>query len=106
MHQVGEFDGVLNEKDGNVVADQVKNSLVGIKFHSKAAHVAGQVGGAARTDHGGEADEDGCLALGVGEKARASQILERFVDLKYPVGSRASGVNYALGDALVVKMSD
>ncbi len=32
MDEIGEFNGVLNEKDGRVVADQVEVAFLGIEF--------------------------------------------------------------------------
>ena len=58
MDQIGKLDRVLNEEDGNVVADQIEVAFLGIELDGEAAHVARQVGRAARADDGREAHED------------------------------------------------
>ena len=43
MDQIRKFHRVLNEKDGNVVADEIEVSFLGVKFHGKAAYVSREV---------------------------------------------------------------
>ena len=48
MDQVGKLDPVLNEEDGDVVADEIPVALLGVEADGKAADVAGGVGRASR----------------------------------------------------------
>ena len=43
VDQVGELDGVLDEEDRNVVADQIEIALLGVKLDSEASNISGQV---------------------------------------------------------------
>jgi hypothetical protein len=43
VDDVGELDAVLDEEDGDVVADQVEHALVGVELHREAPHVAHRV---------------------------------------------------------------
>ncbi len=47
VDEVGEFDGVLDEEDGDVVADQVPVAVLGVELDGEAADVAGEISGAA-----------------------------------------------------------
>src|SRR5664279_4916789 len=40
MDEVGEFDGVLDEENRNVVADQVPVAFLGVKLDGKSAYVS------------------------------------------------------------------
>ncbi len=59
VDEVGELDGVLDEEDGDVVADEVPVAFGGVHLDGEAADVAGRVGRAHVAGDGGEADEDG-----------------------------------------------
>ena len=41
VNEIGKLDGVLNEKDRDVVADDVPVALLGIELDCEAAHIAG-----------------------------------------------------------------
>ena len=43
VDEVGEFDRVLDEEHGDVVAHQVPVALFGVELRRKAAHVTGQI---------------------------------------------------------------
>lgn len=40
MDKIREFDGILDEKDGNVIADQIPVALLRIKLYGKATNIA------------------------------------------------------------------
>lgn len=102
MNDVGKLDGVLDEKDGNVVSDNVPVSLVGVKLEREAAHIANRVGGPARAQDGGEAGKDGRGAACIVEHAGARELGDRFVQLEVAVGAGSAGMDDSFGDALVV----
>ena len=52
VNEVGKFHRVLNKKDRNIVSDQIIIAFVGVKFDGETAHVARQIGRAARTGNG------------------------------------------------------
>ena len=59
VDEVGELDGVLDEEDGNVVADEIPVAFGGVHLDGEAADVAGGIGRAHVAGDGGEADEGG-----------------------------------------------
>ena len=58
MDDVGKLDGVLDEEDRDVVADQIPIAFLGVELDGKAAHVAGEIERAFRAGDGAEAHED------------------------------------------------
>jgi hypothetical protein len=62
MDNVGELDGVLDEKDGDVVAYDVPVALLGVELDGKAAHITDGIGRATASQDGREAKKDWCLA--------------------------------------------
>jgi hypothetical protein len=106
VDEVGELDGVLDEEDGDVVADEVEDAVFGIELRREAAHVADSVGGAARAGDCGEAHEDGRPDRGVLQELGHRVGRHGLVDLEVAVGAGAAGVDDALGDTLVVEVGD
>ena len=40
VDDVGEFDRVLDEEDGNVIANEVPDTLIGVELHRKPTNIA------------------------------------------------------------------
>ena len=57
VDQVGKLQGVLDEEDRHIVADEIEVALVGVELDGKTSDVARQVGRAARAGDGRESDE-------------------------------------------------
>ena len=106
MHEVGELDRVLDEEDGDVVADDVPVALLRVQLHGEAAHVTGEVERALAAGDGGEAHERRRLLAGPLEQVGRGQLGQRFVGLEEAVRAVAPGVDDTLGDALVVEVED
>ena len=96
----------MDEEDGDVVADNVPVALLSVHLEGKAADVPDGVGGATASQDGGEADEDGGLAGGVGEDAGVGELLDRLVESEGTKGAGATGVDDTLGDALMIEAVD
>lgn len=47
VDEAGEQDGIADEEDRRVVADQVPNAVIGVELQGEAAGIARSVGGAA-----------------------------------------------------------
>jgi len=43
VNQIGKLDRILNEKDRNVIADQVPVAFLGVELHREATHVARRI---------------------------------------------------------------
>lgn len=61
MDEVREFDGVLNEEDGRVVAHQVVIPLPGIEFGGESADVPHRIRGSPESLHVGKTHKDWCF---------------------------------------------
>ena len=106
MDEVRELHRVLDEEDGNVVADQVPVPFVGVELDGESANVARGVGGAALAEHRREPHEDRRLLACLGEHRGAGDVGQRLVTLEVAVRRRPARVDDPLGNALVVEMGD
>lgn len=106
VDKVGELDGILNEEDRNVVANNVPVALLGVKLDSKASNIPNGVSTASASKDGGEADEDRCLAGCVRQYWGVSEVSETLVDSKCSKGASATGMYDTLGNTLMVKTVD
>ena len=106
VDQVGKLDGVLDEEDRDVVADDVPVALFGIKLDGKAAHVARQVGRALVARHGREAHEGRGLFAGALEDIGRADLGQAVVKLEMAMCAVAARVDDPLGDALMIEMED
>ena len=106
MDQVGELDRVLDEEDGDVVADEIPVAFLGVELHREAAHVAGQVGGALVARHGGEAHEDRHLLARPLEQVRRGDVGQGFRRLEIAMDAEAACMHHPLRDALMVEVED
>ncbi len=70
MHQIGKFHRVLNEKDWNVVADQIPVTFVCVEFNGESSHIARCIRGAPFSNHCREAHEDRRPFACLGEEGR------------------------------------
>ncbi len=102
VHAVRELDGVLDEEDRDVVADQVEDALTGVELVAKPP-VSRTVSDDPR---GKPTTVENRVNTGVSTSACEEPRLGtggRAVALEDPVRARAPGVHHALRDALVVK---
>ena len=106
MDEVGEFDRVLDEEHGNVVADEIPVPRLGIELHGEAPDVTRQIGGTLVPGDGREADERRCPLAGPLEEVSAGDVGERFVVLEEAVRAEAPGVDDTFRNAFVVEVED
>ncbi|TCN48201.1 hypothetical protein EV641_118125 [Rhodococcus sp. SMB37] len=105
MDDVGELDGILNEKHRDVVSHKIENTFVGVELGCESASVAHRVGGATRTEHRREAHEDrGLHALG--EEPGTGEARRGAVPAEHSVRCSTARMNDALGDSLVIEVRD
>ena len=76
----------------------------GIELDGKAAHVAGRVGRSRDPATVEKRTKTGVLALGSLQKLGLGKDAQRLVHLEEPVRGRATGVDDALRDALMVEV--
>ena len=106
VDEVGKLHRVLDEEDGDVVADQIPVAFVGVELDGEAAHVARRVGRAALAGDGREAHEHRRALAGLGKERGARVLRQRLVALEVAVRRRAARVHDALGNALVIEVGD
>ncbi len=106
MDQVGELHRVLDEEDRDVVADDVPVALPGVKLDREAAHVAREIGGTFAARDGREAHESRRLLAGALEDVGAGDVGERLVSLEKAMRAKASRMDDALRNALMVEVED
>lgn len=106
MYHIGEFDGVTDEEDGQIVSDQIIVPVFGVEFYCKPSRVAGCVGRSSCTDNCRETHKNRRLLLGVLKEFRVSILCHALGNLEVTMSPRTFGVNDALGDAFAVKVSE
>src|SRR5450756_2228955 len=67
MNEVGEFDGILDEENRDVVDDQVPVAFLGVKFDGKSAYVTRGVYRTRAACYGRYASKHGCLLTYLGK---------------------------------------
>ena len=111
MDKVGEFDGVSDEEDFQVVADQVPVAVLGVKLDRESAWVAQGLRGCAAVNDRGKPDKSGsALALFL-KQLRTGVFGDRLVPdgsigFEVAVCACAAGMDNALRDALPVEVGD
>ena len=72
VDEAGEHDGIVDEEDGGVVADQVPVALLGVDFDGESARVADGVCRAALATDSRETDSQRSLLADLGEDGGAA----------------------------------
>ena len=106
MDEIGKLDRVLDEEDGNVVADEIEIAFVGVELDREAAHVARQVACPRAAGDGREPREDLRLLAFLGEERRLRQVRNGIGHLEIAMRARTARMNDALGNSLVIEMGD
>ena len=106
VDQVGELDGVLDEKDRDIVPDEVEIPLLRIELDGEAADVTREVARSTGARHRREANEDGRPERGILKERGLGVPRERLVNLEVAMGAGAARMDHALGNPLVIEMGD
>src|SRR5674476_3138 len=101
MDEVGEFDGILNEENRDVDADQVPVAFLGVELDRKAAYVARGVDRAGAARDGRQARKHGGFLAHLGEYPGAGVLLQRGGQLEESMRTRSSRVHDTLRNTLV-----
>ncbi len=104
MDEVRELDRILNEEDGNVVADDVPVAALRIQLHGKPADVAREVERALAADDRRETHERRRHLAATLEQVRARDVGKRIVSFEKPVRAEAARVHDAFGYSFVIEM--
>ncbi len=106
VDQVGKLDGVLNEEDRNIIADEIPVAFLCIELHCKTAHVARKVSRALVARNRRETDEGWCLFPGALQEIRLCVCGEGLVSFEEAMRAVTARMHDALGNALMVEMED
>lgn len=104
VDDVGEFDGILNEKHGDIVPDEIPVSFTGVKLDGKSTNISDGVRRPARSENGGKSDEKGGFIRGVVEDVCARKLGDGGMQTEDTVGTRAPCMDDTLGNPLMVEM--
>src|ERR1035441_7421609 len=95
MDEVGEFDGILDEENRDVVADQVPVAFLGVKLDGKSAYVTRGIHRTRAAGNGGYTGKQGCLHTDLGEYPGGGVSFQRDGQLKESMRARRARVNDA-----------
>lgn len=79
MNDIGELDGVLNEKNGNVVPNNIPIALLGVELDGKAPHITNSIGAASGSQHCRESEKNRCGARGISKDPSTRDIFGTLV---------------------------
>ena len=106
MNEVGKLEGVLDEEHGNVVADDVPITLLGVELDGKTTDVSREIGRPLVARDGREPHEGRRLFAGALKEVRGSDPRQGLVVFEVPVRAKAPGVHDTLWNPFVIEMKD
>lgn len=106
MDEIRKLDRILNEEDGNVVADKVPVSLHGVELHGKTAHIPRKIGRPFVAGDGREPHEGRGLLTRPLKQIGPGMGGKGFIGLEVAMGSIATSMNHTLGDSFVIEMEN
>ena len=106
MDEVGEFDGILDEENRNVVADQVPVAFLGVKLDGKTAYVTRGIDRTGTACDGRYTGKHRCLLTHLGEYLGGGVLLQRGGQLEKSMHARPPRMNDPLRNSLVIEMGD
>jgi hypothetical protein len=106
VDDIRELDRILDEENGDVVANDIPVALRGVELQGKATSVTDGVRATTASKNCRETLEHGSGASRVREHLGAGVLLQTLVHLEGTKGTGATGVDDTLGNALVVEAVD
>jgi len=103
MDKIGELDRLLDEEDGDVVADNVPIAFFGVEFGGETSNVSDGVCATSATLDGREANKGWGGAGSVGQDPSGGHILKTLEELELAMGTSASSMYNTFRDTLVVE---
>src|ERR1035437_11060150 len=104
MDEVGEFDGILDEENRDVVADQVPVAFFSVELDGKSAYVTRGIYRTRAACDGRYTSEHGGLLTYLGEYTGGGVLFQRGGQLEESMHARRSRVNDTLRNTLVIEM--
>ena len=106
VNDIGELQSILDEKDGNVVSNNIPITLLCVVLDSEPADIADGVCGATATKHSGESNEYGCLAGRIREDLGGCDVCSRLKEGELSEGTDTSCMDNTFGNTLVIEALD
>jgi hypothetical protein len=106
MDEIGKLDRILNEEDGNVVADEVEIALVSIEFDGEASGIAGACPLPPRRRRRSRTARTVLFSCLSQQGTKRALDEESDGHLKVTVSPRATRVNNTFWNSLMVEMRD
>jgi len=106
VDDVGKLDGILDKEDGNVVADQIPVTLLGVELDSEPTHITNRIGAPAAAKDSREADEHRRYARRICQDGRKRHVLGTLVHAELSECTATARVDNSLGDPLMIKAVD
>lgn len=103
VNNIGELDSILDEEDGDVVPDNIPVALGRVHLDGEPAHITDGVGTTLATLDSREAQEERCLAAGIGQHTGGRDVLGALEELEGAESACAASMHDAFGDAFVVE---
>src|ERR1035437_1354623 len=104
MDEVGKFDGILDEENRDVVADQVPVAFLGVKLDGKPAYVTRGIDRTRAACDGRYAGKNGGLLAYLGEYPGGGVLLQRDGQLEESMRARRTRVYDTLGNTFVIEI--
>ena len=103
LTEIREFDGLLDEENGDVVPDNIPVSLIGVKLDGKSSNIAHRIRAPSASLHSREAHEDRRVPRHIRQDPSVCEILCAFLELEVPKRTGTTRMHHSLGNTLVVK---
>ena len=104
--EVGEFDGILDEKHRNVVSNNIPISLVRVEFDRDASYISHGVRTTSASLYCGKAEENWGITGCVSKNSGMAHIFSTFIESEIAKGARSARMNDTLRNPLMVKTVD
>src|SRR5665811_1832680 len=106
MDEIRKFDGILDEENRYVVADQIPVTFLSVKLNGKSAYITRGIYRTRAACDGRYTSKNGCLLTYLGEYPGGGVLFQRGGQLEESMHARRSRVNDTLGNTLVIEMRD
>jgi hypothetical protein len=103
MDKIGELDRLLDEEDGDVVANNVPIAFLSVEFGGEASNVSDSVCASSATLDGREASKGWGSAGSVGQDRSSGNILKTLEELEFAMGTSTSSMDDTFRNTLVVE---
>src|SRR5665648_1127304 len=106
MDEIRKFDGILDEENRYVVADQIPVTFLSVKLNGKSAYITRGIYRTRAAGDGRYTSKHGCLLTYLGEYSGGGVLFQRGGQLEESMHARRSRVNDTFGNTLVIEMRD